>query len=248
MGFKEKVDEACVSVGMSRTKLARILGKTQTGFNKTLNIGKFRQTDLTEIGNALGVKYHSEFEFEDGLKISVDGKESLLEDIQSMCLHKGIALSEVAMALGYETEKNFVSRLTKGRFAMEDLETIAELLGCVYVCEFDIQENSSQIAAENFNTAVANEPEKVLTEEEIKRKEEFRLRKNARQREYLKRSNYKASRKYNEKTYEYYAVALRRLEDADCIEYLRTEKEKGHSASEVLKRLIRKEVNNTDLN
>ena len=46
--------------------------------------------------------------------------------------------------------------------------------------------------------------------------------------------------RYNKKTYQQYAVRFRKAEDADCINYIEEEKQKGYTTAEVFKRLIRK--------
>lgn len=73
--------------------------------------------------------------------------------------------------------------------------------------------------------------------------EEARLRKNARQREYSKRTGYKhvskeAKEKYQKKTYKNYTINLRLVEDCELIEIIENKKKEGYSASEVIKRLI----------
>lgn len=47
------------------------------------------------------------------------------------------------------------------------------------------------------------------------------------------------TQRYQKKTYEHYAVRFRKVEDADCIDYMRKEREKGYTPSEIFKKLIR---------
>lgn len=60
-------------------------------------------------------------------------------------------------------------------------------------------------------------------------------RKNSRQREYAKRTNYKASREYNAKTYRKFTMPLRLDIDEDLINFLEEQKENGKSPTEVFR-------------
>ena len=48
-------------------------------------------------------------------------------------------------------------------------------------------------------------------------------------------------KRYNDKTYERYAIALRKIEDADIIELIEAEKAKGFQTTEAIKNLIRRQ-------
>jgi len=69
MTIKQKVVSACLQIGISQTELAKRLGMSQQNFSKRLKVGKFSDSELQNIANALGCKYHSYFEFSDGTKI-----------------------------------------------------------------------------------------------------------------------------------------------------------------------------------
>lgn len=236
--LQQKIDEACVAVGMSRTKLAKILGVSQTGFNKSVNTGKFSQARLSEIGNALGEKYYAKFEFEDSLIIVVDGKDSILEDVKTICSHTGTELSDLALALGYQSEDKFISKLIKGRFTQEELNAITESVGCRYECGFSVQDISFQIAEANYKAAIENEPEKTLTEAEIERLEAARLRKNARQREYAKKTGYAASAKYNKSAYKSYTINLKKIDDADIIKMIEGMQNGNENTSAIFRKIL----------
>ena len=47
-------------------------------------------------------------------------------------------------------------------------------------------------------------------------------------------------KRYNDKTYAQYAIKLRKVEDADVINLIENEKQKGYGTTEAIKRLIRK--------
>lgn len=51
------------------TELAIKLGMSQPNLSKRLRVGKFTQSELEEIGKALGAEYKSGFYFPDGDKI-----------------------------------------------------------------------------------------------------------------------------------------------------------------------------------
>lgn len=48
--------------------------------------------------------------------------------------------------------------------------------------------------------------------------------------------------RYNKKTYKSYNVNFRKIEDADIIDTIETEKAKGFTTSEAFKRLLRKDI------
>mgnify|MGYP004655433893 CR=1 FL=1 len=45
--------------------------------------------------------------------------------------------------------------------------------------------------------------------------------------------------RYNKKTYQQYTVSFRKKEDADCIEYIETQRSKGYTTAEIFKYAIR---------
>jgi len=50
------------------------------------------------------------------------------------------------------------------------------------------------------------------------------------------------TQRYQKKTYQKYTIALRKIEDADIIDTIETEKAKGFTTSEAFKRLLRKDI------
>lgn len=234
--LQQKIDEACVAVGMSRIKLSKMLGTTQSSFNNSVNRGKFKQSRLSAIAEKLGAEYYAHFVYDDGRKFDIDGRDSILGVVQTISEQQGIKLVELSKALGYKGSYNFSARLTTGLFLQEELENIANALGCKYECGFVLGENSAQIALDNYNSVASDE---VLTEEEKAKKEEARLRKNARQREYAKRTGYSSNYNYaknNTKTYTFRFVINT---DADIIEHLEQQKNRlGY-----LKKIIREDIN-----
>lgn len=70
--------------------------------------------------------------------------------------------------------------------------------------------------------------------------EEARERKNARQREYAKRTGYEANKKYLNKAYVFYTVALRKDDDAELISIVEGKKAQGFSVSEIFRELVKK--------
>lgn len=67
--IKEKVKSACEHSGVSMTEVGRQLGMTQQSMSNRLKTGKFTQDELHAIAKAIGCKYISAFEFEDGTRI-----------------------------------------------------------------------------------------------------------------------------------------------------------------------------------
>lgn len=238
--LQQKIDEACVAVGMSRIKLSKMLGTTQSSFNNSVNSGKFKQSRLSAIAEKLGAEYYAHFVYDDGRKFDIAGMDSILDVVKTICEQEGVKLVDTAKRLGYKGSYNFSARLTTGLFSQEELENIANALDCKYECGFVLGENSAQIALDNYNSAESDE---VLTEEEKAKREEARLRKNARQREYAKRTGYSSNYNYvknNTKTYTFKFVINT---DADIIEQL----EKQDNKAGYIKRLIREDIEKNKL-
>lgn len=242
MGLKEKIDSICADVNISRTKLSKMLGITQASFNKSINNGKFRQSRLAAIGEKLGAQYYAYFTFDDGERFEIAGMDSILEIVKDICARYGIKLLNAAKTLGYTNSYNFAARLTTGLFSQEELEDIAAALGGKYECGFLLEDNSAEITLKNYNTVASQEAlkEKQLTEAEKEKREQARLRKNARQREYAKRIGYNSNYDYvknNTKTYTFRFVINT---DADIIEHLdQQENRMGY-----IKNLIREDIRN----
>lgn len=69
MTIQQKIESACIIVGINKTELAHRLGMSQQNFSKRLKVGKFSDDDFKNIAQALGCKYYSGFEFPDGKKV-----------------------------------------------------------------------------------------------------------------------------------------------------------------------------------
>lgn len=69
MTLQQKVKAACDVAGMTLTELAEKVGMSQANLSKRLKVGKLTKEELEQMANALGCKYISYFEFEDGTKI-----------------------------------------------------------------------------------------------------------------------------------------------------------------------------------
>lgn len=73
---------------------------------------------------------------------------------------------------------------------------------------------------------------KIYTDEEV------RLRKNARQKEYAKRSGYAANNKYNKEKTKSYAIRMMKSSDSDIIDWL----EEQFNKAGYIKGLIREDM------
>lgn len=69
MTLQQKVKAACDVAGMTLTELAEKMGMSQANLSKRLKVAKFTKEELEQMADALGCKYVSYFEFEDGTKI-----------------------------------------------------------------------------------------------------------------------------------------------------------------------------------
>lgn len=73
--------------------------------------------------------------------------------------------------------------------------------------------------------------------------EEARERKNARQREYAKKTGFASSKKYIAKTYKRYNVNFRVDDDQDIITKIDTLVDSGLNTTDAFRKLIRKAIN-----
>lgn len=69
MDSLEKIRMARAKANISQAELARRLNITPQAMHSKLKSDKFSYADLEEIAQALGAKYVSYFEFEDGTRI-----------------------------------------------------------------------------------------------------------------------------------------------------------------------------------
>lgn len=69
MTLQQKVKAACDVAGISVTELGKRMGMSQQSISNRLKTGKFTKEELEQMADALGCKYVSYFEFEDGTKI-----------------------------------------------------------------------------------------------------------------------------------------------------------------------------------
>ena len=67
--LQQKIKVACDMAGISLTELGKRLGMSQANFSKRVKVGKFTQSELEEMGKALGAEYRSGFYFPDGNKV-----------------------------------------------------------------------------------------------------------------------------------------------------------------------------------
>ena len=68
---------------------------------------------------------------------------TLQQKVKAACDLAGMSLTELGTRLGM-SQQNFSKRLKVGKFTQEELEKIADALGCQYVSSF-IFENGSKI-------------------------------------------------------------------------------------------------------
>ncbi|MCI8554329.1 MAG: helix-turn-helix transcriptional regulator [Clostridiales bacterium] len=56
---------------------------------------------------------------------------SISEKIKVLCVRAGISVAELARRLG-QSPANFNAKLKRGKFSVNELQNIAETLGCTY--------------------------------------------------------------------------------------------------------------------
>ena len=60
------------------------------------------------------------------------------------------------------------------------------------------------------------------------------------------KKNNEAQSRYDKKTYKHYKFNLRKVEDADVLEFFEQEKQKGISATDVIRKFVRGEYESED--
>ena len=69
LSIQQKIEMACVKVGISKSELGRRIGLSQSAFSQRLKTGKFSDEDFSNISKALGCEYKSGFYFSDGTTV-----------------------------------------------------------------------------------------------------------------------------------------------------------------------------------
>ena len=69
MNQKTRIKASASYAGISESKIADAIGKSQANFSQTAARGSFKDSDMVEIAKALGAKYCVYFEFPDGTRI-----------------------------------------------------------------------------------------------------------------------------------------------------------------------------------
>lgn len=69
MASQKQIKVAIAQGETSQRKLAEMIGTTPANFNQKLKRGTFTDEELNQIAEALGAKYFSYFEFDDGTRI-----------------------------------------------------------------------------------------------------------------------------------------------------------------------------------
>jgi len=65
----QKIKMGLAYKGMSEAQLAREFGTTPQAFSQRMKTDKFSNAELERIGDIIGAKYISAFEFPDGTKV-----------------------------------------------------------------------------------------------------------------------------------------------------------------------------------
>lgn len=69
MGMSEKIRMLLAKEDKNLTELAELLGTSQPNLWKKMKRDNFSEKELTEIAEAIGVKFEANFVYEDGTKI-----------------------------------------------------------------------------------------------------------------------------------------------------------------------------------
>lgn len=57
---------------------------------------------------------------------------TIQQKIDMACAHAGISKAELSRKLGYATPQAFQKRYSTGKFTQEELQEIAQIMGCEY--------------------------------------------------------------------------------------------------------------------
>lgn len=69
MTIKDQISACCDVAGMTVTELGAKMGMSQQNISKRLKTGKFTKSELEQMAEILGTKYHSIFIFPDDTMI-----------------------------------------------------------------------------------------------------------------------------------------------------------------------------------
>ncbi|GAA6275944.1 hypothetical protein F170042I7_21300 [Blautia caecimuris] len=69
MTIKDQISACCDVAGMTVTELGAKMGMSQQNISKRLKTGKFTKSELEQMAEILGAKYHSIFIFPDDTMI-----------------------------------------------------------------------------------------------------------------------------------------------------------------------------------
>jgi len=68
---------------------------------------------------------------------------TLQQKIDTAIAYKGISKTELSKRLGYKSPQAFQKRYTTGKFTLEELEEIANVLGCKYQANFIFEDGTT---------------------------------------------------------------------------------------------------------
>ncbi len=78
------------------------------------------------------------------IKIYEENSRLRKDQIKAACTKQGITMSELARRIGM-SKQNFHGKLQKETFRDYELDKMAEILGCKYVCCFEFKSDTKDI-------------------------------------------------------------------------------------------------------
>lgn len=129
---RQRVRLACTHADVKMGDVAKTMGMSEPSFTVRLKTGKFTKEELVQIADAIGCKYVSYFEFDDGAKF---GMSDIGYQIRCALDYAEMSATDLGKQMGL-SQQAISKRMTIGKFTQADLAKIASYIGCEYVSSF----------------------------------------------------------------------------------------------------------------
>ena len=129
---RQRVRLACAHADVKMGDVAKTMGMSEPSFTVRLKTGKFTKEELVKIADAIGCKYVSYFEFDDGAKF---GMSDIGYQIRCALDYVEMSAAELGRQMGL-SQQAISKRMAIGKFTQADLSNIASYIGCEYVSSF----------------------------------------------------------------------------------------------------------------
>lgn len=130
--IRQRVKLVCDHANIPQKDVAARIGMSAASFTLRLKTGKFTKEELEQIAEAAGCRYFSAFRFSNGAEYSMP---TMLLQIRCALDHVDMSAAELGRKMGL-TQQAISKRLHIGKITQDELEVIANYIGCEYISEF----------------------------------------------------------------------------------------------------------------